>query len=59
MRPMAARRIVFVAFDDFQILDVTGPHEVFSTASSISGGSAYELEVGSTPAAYVESQQEE
>jgi transcriptional regulator GlxA family with amidase domain len=31
----SARRIVMVAFDDAQILDITGPLEVFSSASRI------------------------
>lgn len=29
---MTAKRIVFVVFPDFQILDLTGPHEVFAQA---------------------------
>jgi len=32
------RRVVFVGFDDFQILDLTGPFEVFSMASRIARG---------------------
>ncbi|HXQ18459.1 MAG TPA: GlxA family transcriptional regulator [Acidimicrobiales bacterium] len=41
------RRVVFVAFDDFQILDLTGPLEVCSMASRIDGGPhpAYRTEV--------------
>jgi transcriptional regulator GlxA family with amidase domain len=30
------RRIVFVIFDGFQLLDLTGPHEVFQHASPLS-----------------------
>jgi transcriptional regulator GlxA family with amidase domain len=32
------RRIVFVIFDGFQLLDLTGPHEVFQHASPLSAG---------------------
>jgi transcriptional regulator GlxA family with amidase domain len=41
------RRVVFVAFDDFQVLDLTGPLEVFSAASRIVGADAggYTVEV--------------
>jgi transcriptional regulator GlxA family with amidase domain len=41
------RRVVFVAFDECQILDLTGPLEVFSMASRVTGGSkpAYRTEV--------------
>ncbi|RTL63350.1 MAG: hypothetical protein EKK42_28600 [Pseudonocardiaceae bacterium] len=30
-----------LAFDDMQLLDVTGPAEVFATADTIAGGDAY------------------
>jgi transcriptional regulator GlxA family with amidase domain len=30
-----ARRVVFVAFPDLQVLDLTGPHEVFSVANRL------------------------
>jgi transcriptional regulator GlxA family with amidase domain len=39
------RRVVVVAFDDFQSLDVTGPAEVFSLADRAAGGDAYDLEL--------------
>jgi transcriptional regulator GlxA family with amidase domain len=48
------RRIVIVAFPRFQILDVTGPSEVFSLADRARDGGAYELELtapGSDPVA--------
>ena len=35
-----ARRVVIVAFDGVQALDVTGPHEVFAGATSVAGGGA-------------------
>lgn len=31
--PTAARSVVFVAFDDMQVLDLAGPHEVFALAN--------------------------
>jgi transcriptional regulator GlxA family with amidase domain len=43
MSPM--RRIVILAFEGAQTLDVTGPFEVFSTANRITGGSSYTVEV--------------
>ncbi len=39
---MAPRRIVIVAFPDVQILDVTGPSEVFSLADRAAGGATAE-----------------
>ncbi|HEY2770587.1 MAG TPA: GlxA family transcriptional regulator [Solirubrobacteraceae bacterium] len=39
------RRVVVVAFPDYQSLDVTGPTEVFSLADRAAGGGAYELEL--------------
>jgi transcriptional regulator GlxA family with amidase domain len=45
------RRIVIVAFEDVQILDVTGPGEVFSQADREHGERAYAIElVGGTGA---------
>ncbi|MFF7653953.1 GlxA family transcriptional regulator [Streptomyces sp. NPDC007983] len=35
---MNERRIVFVIFDGFQSLDLTGPHEVFQYAGTLAGG---------------------
>ena len=35
---MSSRRIVFAVFPDFQILDLTGPHEVFTQAARLTGG---------------------
>jgi transcriptional regulator GlxA family with amidase domain len=32
---VTARRVVFVAFPDFQILDLTGPHEVFTQVEHV------------------------
>jgi transcriptional regulator GlxA family with amidase domain len=42
---MRSRRIVIVAFEDVQSLDVTGPTEVFSLADRASGGGVYKLEL--------------
>ncbi|MEU6854768.1 GlxA family transcriptional regulator [Actinacidiphila alni] len=36
---MSHRRIVFAVFPGFQILDLTGPHEVFTQAGRLLGGS--------------------
>jgi transcriptional regulator GlxA family with amidase domain len=41
----ATRRIVLVAFDRFQALDLVGPAEVFSMASRLTGGGAYTTDV--------------
>lgn len=41
------RTIVFIAFDGFQILDVTGPASVFAEASEIAGTCHYEIVVAS------------
>lgn len=43
-QPVKARRIVIVAFDRFQALDLVGPAEVFSIASRLEDG-AYSTEV--------------
>ncbi|MEE6263063.1 GlxA family transcriptional regulator [Plantactinospora sonchi] len=40
---MTSRRIVFVIFPGFQILDLTGPHEVFAQADRMASG--YRLEI--------------
>jgi transcriptional regulator GlxA family with amidase domain len=45
---MPPRRIVFVAFDQVQALDVTGPSEVFSQADRARHGGAYQLEVAAS-----------
>jgi transcriptional regulator GlxA family with amidase domain len=39
------RRIVILAFEGAQTLDVTGPYEVFSSADRIAGGGAYSVEI--------------
>src|SRR3954452_9281464 len=39
------RRIVILAFDGAQTLDVTGPYEVFSSADRIARGGAYSVEI--------------
>jgi transcriptional regulator GlxA family with amidase domain len=39
------RRVVVIAFPDVQILDVTGPTEVFSQADRVAGDDAYRLEL--------------
>ena len=45
---MSAPRVVIVTFDAAQILDVTGPLEVFSTASRFVDSAAYRTEVVTT-----------
>ncbi|KUL32155.1 GlxA family transcriptional regulator [Streptomyces regalis] len=45
---MSSRRIVFAVFPDFQILDLTGPHEVFTQAARLTGGIVLET-VAATP----------
>ena len=45
---MSAPRIVIATFDAAQILDVTGPLEVFSTASRYLESAAYRTEVVTT-----------
>jgi len=40
---MQPRRIVFVIFDGFQSLDLTGPYEVFQHAARLTGGYVSEL----------------
>jgi transcriptional regulator GlxA family with amidase domain len=45
MHDLLMRRVVIAAFPGVQTLDVHGPAEVFSTASSLSGGGAYAVEV--------------
>lgn len=42
---MSTRRVVFVAFDGMQALDLFGPAEVFSLASRQRGGTPYSIEV--------------
>jgi transcriptional regulator GlxA family with amidase domain len=39
------RRIVILAFEGAQTLDVTGPYEVFSIASRVARGDAYSVEI--------------
>ncbi|MGW2376687.1 MULTISPECIES: GlxA family transcriptional regulator [Kitasatospora] len=45
---MSSPRIVFAVFPDFQLLDLTGPHEVFTQAGYLTGGVAIET-VAATP----------
>jgi transcriptional regulator GlxA family with amidase domain len=42
---MTSRRIVILAYDGVQALDITGPSEVFSLADRMHGGGAYEIEL--------------
>jgi transcriptional regulator GlxA family with amidase domain len=37
-----SRRVVFVVYPGFQILDLTGPHEVFTQAARLTGGAGGE-----------------
>jgi transcriptional regulator GlxA family with amidase domain len=39
------RRILILAFEGAQTLDVTGPYEVFSIANRVAGGNAYSVEI--------------
>ncbi len=41
MRHKPPRTIAFLAFDRFQLLDITGPLQSFATASELSGAPAY------------------
>ncbi|MFE3874495.1 GlxA family transcriptional regulator [Kitasatospora sp. NPDC059146] len=45
---MSSPRIVFAVFPEFQILDLTGPHEVFTHAGRLTGGVVIET-VAATP----------
>ena len=49
-----APRIVIVTFASAQILDVTGPAEVFSSASRIGAGATYRIEIVSSGGGTVE-----
>jgi transcriptional regulator GlxA family with amidase domain len=40
-----AARVVFVIYPDFQMLDLTGPHEVFAMANRMGPAALYDLEV--------------
>lgn len=42
---MSPRTVALLAFDGAQVLDLTGPAEVFSAADAIAGGGAYEVRV--------------
>lgn len=45
MSPSKPRRVAILAFPDVQILDVTGPSEVFAIADRIHSGGAYSIEL--------------
>lgn len=45
MSPSKLRRVAILAFPDVQILDVTGPSEVFAIADRIHSGGAYSIEL--------------
>ncbi|MPY95215.1 MAG: helix-turn-helix domain-containing protein [Acidimicrobiia bacterium] len=58
---MATRRVVFVLYDGFQPLDLTGPHEVFAGANELAdveerAGPRYTLEVAAPVAGPVRAQ---
>lgn len=56
---MRSHRIVFVAFDEVQCLDVAGPYEVFTAASKLlesDGSTGYRLEIGSVGSGPVRSE---
>ncbi|MBC6456998.1 GlxA family transcriptional regulator [Actinomadura sp. HBU206391] len=50
------RRVVIVIFDGFQLLDLAGPADVFATASMLSEGHGYRLEVAAVRAGAVQAQ---
>ncbi len=52
---MTVRRIVFVIFDRFQPLDLTGPHEVFHNAGVIRPDAGYLIQIVATTAGLVRS----
>ena len=43
-----SRRIIFVVFEDFQLLDMSGPAAVFHAASDFNEGQPYEIVVASS-----------
>jgi transcriptional regulator GlxA family with amidase domain len=54
--PSMSRRVVMVAFDGFQVLDLAGPAEVFSAANRLhDGGALYRAEVVTTAGGAVRS----
>lgn len=52
---MNGQRVVIVAFDSAQILDVTGPLEVFSTASRLVPAAQYDVELVSVSGGMISS----
>src|SRR3954468_1739950 len=44
---MRTRPVVMLAWEGCQVLDVTGPAEVFSVATAMAGGDAYRVRVAS------------
>jgi transcriptional regulator GlxA family with amidase domain len=44
---MAKRKVVFLLFDDMELLDFAGPCEVFSVANELGGWSLFEIETAS------------
>jgi len=49
------RRILFLVYDGFELLDMSGPMSVFSTANAMAGQGVYEIEVVSTEGGAVRS----
>lgn len=47
---MAERRILFLVYDGFEILDMAGPASVFSAANTLSGRALYDVEAVSMAA---------
>src|SRR6185503_2113891 len=45
--PMRTRPVVMLAWEGCQVLDVTGPAEVFSVAAALTGGDAYDVRIAS------------
>ncbi len=52
---ISPRRIVFLAFPDVQLLDVTGPLQVFASANRLTEQAHYETSVVSATGGPIES----
>ncbi len=47
LAPMPTRTVALLAYDGAQVLDVTGPAEVFALANGMAGGDAYHVVIAS------------
>ncbi len=50
---MAKKKVVFLLFDDMELLDFAGPCEVFSVANELGGWSLFEIETASATGARI------